>query len=176
MQSLLKWFENKGSVMIAFSGGVDSSVVAKAAYDVLGDNAMAIIGVSELLPINELKNAKMIAEEIGIKLMIFKHILPKEFHKNSKEKCYYCKKSMMEKILKIAKKEKFNLVVDGTNYDDIFSYRPGIRALKELKIRSPLVELKIRKSKVREIAKKMGLSNYNKPPIACMGIRIFNNK
>ncbi len=169
---LLSWFKDKTSVLVAFSGGVDSSLVAKAAFDVLKDNATAAIAISEILPPGELENAIKIAEEIGIELIAFEHKLPEEFYKNTTKRCYYCKKTMMQNILEIAEEIRAKTVVDGTNADDLRSYRPGIKALRELGIRSPLAELGITKPEVRRLAKRLGLSNYNKASESCLATKI----
>jgi len=169
---LFSWFRDKTSVLVAFSGGVDSSVVAKVAFDVLKGNAVAAIAISELLPLEELEHAIKIAREIGIELIIFEHKLPEEFYKSEDKKCYYCKKAMMQNIIKIARDRGIKTIVDGTNKDDLHSHRPGIKALRELGIRSPLAELGITKQEVRRIAKELGLSNHDRPSKACA---IFNN-
>jgi uncharacterized protein len=171
---LVDWFKDKKGVIVAFSGGVDSSVVAKAAFLALGERAIAVTSSSVTLPSYELQNAKKIAKEIGIKHeIIFEDELKNhKFAENSPNRCYYCRKGLINGLKRIAKKYNIVTIVDGANADDTLEHRPGIKAMKEEGIRSPLMELGIGKRKVREIAKSFGLSVYDKPSMACLASRI----
>ena len=170
LKGLLKNLER---VLVAFSGGVDSSLVAFAAKDVLKDNAIAVTIDSFTLPRDELKNAKKVAKEIGIEHLIVKHNVDDEnFIKNPVDRCYYCKKSDLKILKEIARRKNIRHVVDGTNTDDLKEERYGILALKEEGIISPLAEVGLSNQEIRELAGKIGLSNAKKPPMACLSTRI----
>lgn len=161
-------------VAVAFSGGVDSTLLLKIAHDVLGDNVIAITLVSPLYPKREIESAKEIAKNIGVR-----HIVEEEmdilnndkFLKNPPDRCYYCKKEEFKKIIDLAKKYDINYVLDGTNKDDLSDYRPGRRALLELGVRSPLLEAGLTKSDIRVISFELGLPTYDKPSLACLASR-----
>jgi len=161
-------------VLLAFSGGVDSSVVAKVAKDVIGNDATAVTIDSEVIPRNELREAKAMANEIGIRHLILKHSLlkNKEFTKNPQDRCYYCKRKIMGILKDVADKQGIKAIMDGTNVDDMRSDRPGLRALREYKIISPLAECGIGKEGVRRLARKLKLKNYNRPEMTCLATRV----
>ena len=162
-----------GSVAIAFSGGVDSSFLVKTAFDVLGENSVAITAASSTYPQRELKEAKNFAKSIGIKHLIInsEETEIKNFSKNPINRCYYCKKELFLKIRDIAKENNLNFILDGSNADDISDYRPGKQALKELGIKSPLKEVGITKSEIRELSNKMKLDTWDKSAFACLASR-----
>lgn len=172
-QILLDWFKDKKGVLVAFSGGVDSTLVAYAAKTVLGDKALAVTANSPLLPPGELEEAKKLAKLIGIRHGIIEvnELKNKHLVENPPNRCYYCKKELMGILLKIASEEGLEVVVDGTNADDMRSYRPGIKALKELRIRSPLAEVGLKKDEVRAISRMLSLPTADKPPVACLASR-----
>lgn len=172
-RSLLNWFRDKDGALVAFSGGVDSTLVAYAAVKVLKDKALAVTANSPLLPPSELEASKGIAEFIGIrhKIIEFDELKNENLAENPPNRCYYCKRELMGELLRLAKDEGLGLVVDGTNADDLRSYRPGLRALRELGIRSPLSEVGIRKQEVREISRMLGLPTADKPVMACLASR-----
>ena len=161
------------SVAVAFSGGVDSSLVAKVCYDVLGNKALAITARSETYPAHEYEEAQKIAKEIGISHMTIdtSELGIKGFAENPPNRCYFCKSELFGKLKEIAKEKGFKNVADGANLDDVNEYRPGLDAARELEVRSPLKESGLRKADVREVSKYLNLSNWNKPSYACMSSR-----
>ncbi len=161
------------SVLVAFSGGVDSTLLLKIAKDTLGENVLAVTAESETYTALELENAKNIAVSLGAKLIIIhtNELKNEQFVNNSPDRCYYCKKELFSKLKEIAKTYKINYVIDGTNYDDIKDYRPGAKAGIEFGIRSPLKETELTKNEIREYSKNFGLSTWNKPSQACLSSR-----
>jgi uncharacterized protein len=166
--------KEKNKVLIAFSGGVDSSVVAKVAHDILGMNAVAVTISSETLPKKELEDAKKIASEIGIrhKIVYSSALKNKNFMKNPRDRCYLCKKDEIETLRTIAKDENIKCIADGVVRSDFNEHRPGIKAADEYNVWHPLSEQSFSKKEVRNLARKLGLSIYNKPSNACLSSRI----
>jgi uncharacterized protein len=174
-QQLVSWFHNRNQkAIIAFSGGVDSAVVAMAAKKALDKNAIAVTADYNTLSTEELKSAKKIAKEINIEHKIIKYneLDNIEFVKNDLLRCYHCRTELSSYLLKEARRMNVHLIVDGTNTDDLTDYRPGIKALRENGIQSPLVELGITKQNVRNIAKLNNLSIHDKPSNSCLASRI----
>jgi uncharacterized protein len=174
-QQLVSWFHDKNQkTIIALSGGVDSAVVAMAAKKALDNNAIAVTADYNTLSADELKSAKKIAKEINIEHKIIKYneLDNIEFVKNDSLRCYQCRTELSAYLLKEARQINVQLIVDGTNTDDLTDYRPGIKALRESGIQSPLVELGINKQNVRNIAKSNNLSVYDKPSNSCLASRI----
>jgi uncharacterized protein len=172
---LVEWFAKSGGrAVVALSGGVDSAVVALAAKKALGNNAMAITADYKTLAAEELATARQVAKEISIehKVIEYDELENAEFVKNDSMRCYHCRTELGQHLAEEAKKAGITLIVDGTNVDDLADYRPGIRALRENGVRSPMVELGITKLQIREIAKNFGLSVYDKPSNACLASRI----
>jgi uncharacterized protein len=174
LKRLKDYFTDLGSAAVAFSGGVDSSVLAKAAYDSLGDNAIAVTIVSPTNDPLEIANAKRVAKEIGIKHILVKHseLANKCFRENTPLRCYHCKKEIISVLKKTAKKYGINNIIEGTNAEDIRGHRPGYKAVKECNAKTPLAELGITKDDVRAIARLMKLTNAEKPSTACLASRI----
>ena len=174
LNNLVKWFEDKTKVMIALSGGVDSAVVAYAAFQALGNSAIAVTADYKTLSKEELLSAKQVCSEIGIEqiLLDYSELENEEFVKNDSKRCFHCRMELGEHLIELAKKHDVKIIVDGTNLDDLGDYRPGIQALRENGIRSPLVETKFLKSQIREIAKSVGLSVYDRPSNSCLASRI----
>ena len=161
------------SVVVAFSGGVDSSLVARVCYDVLGEKALAVTARSETYPSYEYEEAVKIAKEIGIFHMTIdtSELGIKGFADNPPNRCYFCKSELFGKLKEIARGKGYKNVADGANLDDAGEYRPGLDAARELNVRSPLKETGLRKTDIREISKYLKLSNWDKPSYACMSSR-----
>lgn len=171
--NLINYLKELDSILVAFSGGVDSTFLLKAVKDALNDNAAAITIVSPYIPKWEIKEAKELARIIGIKheLIEVPEII-EEIRFNPKDRCYLCKKTVFSLIKDYAEKNNYKYVADGTNADDINDYRPGIRALKELSIKSPLLENGFTKSDIRGLSKELNLQTWDKPSYACLLSRI----
>lgn len=160
-------------VLVAFSGGVDSSVMTRLAWEFCA-KVLAVTANSKVEPPDELEEAKYIAQEIGVEWesVEIDPLANPNFHVNPPTRCYFCKKEIMTALIALAKKKKLHYIIDGTNYDDLRDFRPGYRAIQELNIKSPLAEAGITKSEIRQIAKEYKLSVFNKPAMACLASRI----
>lgn len=174
IENLTDWFKGKGKVLVALSGGVDSALVAYAAYHSLGNLATAVTADYKTLSQEELESAKKICNEIGIKHIIIEYseLENPEFVKNDQNRCFHCRTELATHLLDLSNKEKFDLIVDGTNVDDLSEYRPGIVALRNNGVLSPLVEVGFTKSDVRNVAEKVGLSVFDRPSNSCLASRI----
>ena len=171
LQNILK---KMGRVLIAFSGGVDSTLLLKVAKDVLFDEVLAVTALSETTPRHERKDAIDFAKALEAKhLQLKTHELKlPEFVKNPENKCYICKKDRFGGLIEIAKNKGYHHVIDGGNQDDHRDYRPGIMATQELGVRSPLSEAKLSKKEIRALSKQLNLPTWNKPSYACLASRI----
>ena len=175
LKRLTDWFLSNGDkTVVALSGGVDSAVLALAAKRAFGNNALSVTANYKTLSSQELSAARKVAREIGIRHKVIKYseLESSDFVKNDQLRCYHCRKELGLRLVNEANKFKTNLVVDGTNLDDLKEYRPGITGLKENGVRSPFLELGIDKSVIRAIAQHFGLSVYDKPSNACLASRI----
>jgi uncharacterized protein len=173
-EKLLEWFGDKESVVVALSGGVDSTVVAKAAHYVLGSTAIAVTARSSTLPLKELECAKEVAKEIGIEHVVIDEdeLDDPRFVENPSNRCYFCREGLVKAVRKLADEKGIRYILDGANADDPMEHRPGLKALKEGGARSPLLELGLNKEDVREIGRHFGLSVSDKPAMACLASRI----
>lgn len=162
-----------GSVAIAFSGGVDSAFLLKAAQDVLGNQVLAITASSPSFPKRERTEAENFCKEHNIRQIIFEsgELHQKAFRENPTNRCYLCKREIFEKILDIAKENRIAFVAEGSNMDDNGDYRPGLLAVKELGVKSPLRDAFLSKAEIRELSKQMNLSTWEKPSFACLASR-----
>ncbi|MCM8766191.1 MAG: ATP-dependent sacrificial sulfur transferase LarE [Candidatus Omnitrophica bacterium] len=174
LQRLKEILKNLDSVIVAFSGGVDSTFLLKVASEVLGKNrVLAVTACSETYPEREYREAKRMARGLGIEhLTIFTEELKNSsFRANPTNRCFYCKDELFKKLQALARERGFKAVVDGTNYEDSFDYRPGGKAKEKWNVFSPLQEVGLLKEEIRFLAKKFRLPNWNKPSQACLASR-----
>jgi uncharacterized protein len=163
-----------GKVVVAYSGGVDSTLLLKAAKESLGEkHVVAVTALSPLFPDRELAGAKRMVQEMGVKhILIESNELEIEgFSKNPSNRCYFCKKELFEEMQSLARKEAISFVVEGSTLDDEKDHRPGRKAIQELGIRSPLQEARFTKEDVRELSRTLGLPTWDKPSFACLASR-----
>jgi uncharacterized protein len=161
-------------VLVAFSGGVDSTLLLKTAVDALGKRVMAVTALSATTPAQEKRDAAEFAKSIGVRHLevASEELTIPAFRDNPSDKCYICKKSRFEALLQVAADEKIPWVADGENLDDADDYRPGSRATRELGVRSPLREAGLAKLEIRQLSRLLGLATWNKPAYACLASRI----
>jgi len=174
LNNLRKILSEMRSGLIAYSGGVDSTFLLKVAREELGERVAAVTVKSEIHYLSEITDAKKMARKFKVKhLFMYIDILSnKEFVNNPPERCYICKKEIFSRISEMAKELNLNFVADGSNYDDLSDYRPGMKAVRELKIRSPLQEALLTKDDIRLLSKEMDLSTWDKPSNSCLATRI----
>lgn len=162
-----------GTVAVAFSGGVDSTFLLKTAHDLLGDRAFAVTARLGSVPARELKEAVRFCEEAGIR-QIFVDVDEMQiegFRTNPPDRCYHCKKALFTRMLEEADRNGAASLAEGSNMDDLGDYRPGMRALKELQVRSPLREAGLYKEEIRALSRELGLPTWSKPSLACLASR-----
>jgi len=173
LRKMREFLSSFKSAVVAFSGGVDSSTLAAVCKDA-GLETLAITVLSQNSPTREIKDAKKIANEIGVKHEFVNiDILTSEFRKNTSERCYFCKKRVLSTLVSLAKSGGYEVVLEGTNASDLSGHRPGYRAVEEMdRVFSPWAKFGITKDEVRSIAKSMEFSFHDKPSLACLATRI----
>ena len=161
------------SVLVAYSGGVDSTFLLKVAKDALDNKVVAATASSLTYPSCELENAKKIVEGLGISHLVITtdELSSLKFTNNLQDRCYWCKRELFSRLSYIAKKEGLRYVADGTNFGDTKDFRPGMKAAREFKIRNPLKEARLTKEDIRKLSKKLNLPTWNKPSLACLASR-----
>jgi uncharacterized protein len=162
------------SVLVAFSGGIDSSFVLKIAHEQLGSRALGVTAISPTFPASELAHATRVAAEIGARHEIVQtdQLAIPSFVQNDTSRCFHCKTDLFRLLDGLREPRASRWIADGTNLDDLGDNRPGIKAAREWNVRSPLVEAELSKSDIRALAKELGLSNWDKPAAACLSSRI----
>lgn len=171
--ALKKYIASLGSAAVAFSGGVDSTLLLKVAHDVLGVNAVAVTVSSSFIARREIHEAESFCAENGIThevITVDESEIP-HFTENPPNRCYLCKREIFTRILQAAHAHNILHVVEGSNVDDLCDYRPGLAALQELGIKSPLREVGLTKSEIRELSRDLGLPTWEKPSYACLASR-----
>ncbi len=174
IDELINWFDDKTKVLIALSGGVDSALVAYAAFQKLGDKAIAVTADYKTLSKDELNSAQKICSEIGIEQIIinYNELENENFVRNDNKRCFYCRDELAVKLIHLGEKLNVKTIVDGTQLDDLGDYRPGIDALRSNGIQSPLVEIGFTKNEIRNESKKIRLTVYDRPSNSCLASRI----
>jgi uncharacterized protein len=172
-QHLLDIITETGGAAVAFSGGVDSSFLCFAAASALGQRTAAVTVVSPMLPKSEIESAAATAGAIGIRhILVEEDEIEDDVAQNSPERCYFCKKKEFAAIQRAAGKRGLGTVLDGSNLDDLGDYRPGLKALAEMNIKSPLRDAGLGKAEIRELSQRFNLPTWNKPAFACLASRI----
>jgi uncharacterized protein len=173
-QKLKEILTGMGSIMVAFSGGTDSSLVLKVAHDVLGDKVVAMTAVSASLPASERLEAVQLARQIGARHILIESAETSDpaYLANTPNRCFFCKQETYGKLSAYAEQHGIQTIVDGTNADDTGDYRPGRKAASEFHVRSPLLEAGLTKAEIRSLAQELGLPNWDKPAAACLSSRI----
>ena len=173
-EDLIKTLRGYGRVAVAFSGGIDSTVVAQAAYEALGDAAIAVTAVSESLAAGELEEAQELAQKIGIRHRVIRteEFADPNYRRNDSNRCYFCKSELYGRLSGMLGELGVEVIVSGANTDDMGDYRPGLRAASEHGVRHPLQECNLSKADVRALALAWGLPTWDKPATPCLSSRV----
>jgi uncharacterized protein len=173
-ENLIKTLRGCGRVAVAFSGGIDSTVVAQAAYEALGDAAIAVTAVSESLAAGELEEAQELAQKIGIRHRVIRteEFADPNYRRNDSNRCYFCKSELYGRLSGMLGELGVEVIVSGANTDDMGDYRPGLRAASEHGVRHPLQECNLSKADVRALALAWGLPTWDKPATPCLSSRV----
>jgi uncharacterized protein len=173
LDKLKNYIRELGSLAVGFSGGVDSTLLLCVAHEVLGDKAIAVTGAEASVPERELEEAKEFCIKRGIRHLICRvnPLMDERVRKNGPDRCYFCKHGIFSEIIKLAHENGIEYVAEGSNMDDLGDYRPGLRAVDELSVKSPLREAGLTKAEIRMISKAMGLPTWSKPAYACLASR-----
>jgi pyridinium-3,5-biscarboxylic acid mononucleotide sulfurtransferase len=174
LAELERLLRDMGRVVVAYSGGVDSTFLLRVAADTLGDDALGVTARSDSYPERELEEATRLAQEMGARhLVVDTHEMESESYvANPNNRCYFCKTELWDTLGPIASQQGFTAMVDGFNADDVGDYRPGAMAAKEHGVRSPLLEAGLTKQEIRALSREMGLATWDKPAMACLSSRV----
>jgi uncharacterized protein len=162
-----------GSMVVSFSGGVDSSYLLKVAFDACGAGVVAATGLSQTYAVEELDEAQVVACDIGVEYVIIEtaELTDPRYADNTHQRCFFCKSELYGKVIEFAQSRGIPYVLDGSNADDLDDFRPGMRAARELGVRSPLQEVGLTKSEIRLLSQRLGLQTWDKPAVACLSSR-----
>jgi len=161
------------SVIVAFSGGVDSTFLARAAKDALGDRALLVTADSETYPASELEEARGLAEQLGMRHLIVetRELENPDYASNTPNRCFFCKEELFTKLRPVADREGVAHLVYGANMDDLGDHRPGMEAARRMGVRAPLIEAELWKAEIRDLSREFGLPTWDKPSFACLSSR-----